>query len=137
MINEPRFMRGLPLALQDKTNRFTFQRGFFARLTQLHTGEDLGCLQAAHELVQPVVVEGITGDLDASRAFELEGDGLVHREVYKQVPPKVEYSLTPYGKTLKPIIISLRTWGDDYLSRLTYERNLSVEACQAEEEMVR
>ena len=39
---------------------------------------------------------------------ELESVGLVHREVYKQVPPKVEYSLTPYGRTLEPIIIGLR-----------------------------
>ncbi len=49
---------------------------------------------------------------------ELEADGLVHREVYKQVPPKVEYSLTPYGQTIAPIIISLRAWGDDYLQRI-------------------
>ncbi|MEM7333110.1 MAG: helix-turn-helix domain-containing protein [Chloroflexota bacterium] len=49
---------------------------------------------------------------------ELESAGLVHREVYKQVPPKVEYSLTDYGQTLRPIIFSLRTWGDGYLERL-------------------
>lgn len=49
---------------------------------------------------------------------ELESDGLVHREVYKQVPPKVEYSLTEYGQTLKPIIRSLRIWGDEYVRRL-------------------
>lgn len=50
---------------------------------------------------------------------ELEDVGLVHREVYKQVPPKVEYSLTEYGLTLKPIITNLRVWGDNYLDRLT------------------
>lgn len=50
---------------------------------------------------------------------ELERDGLVHREVYKQVPPKVEYSLTEYGQTLKPVIRSLRVWGDEYIRRLT------------------
>lgn len=49
---------------------------------------------------------------------ELESDGLVHREVYKQVPPKVEYSLTEYGQTLKPIIGSLRVWGDAYVEHL-------------------
>lgn len=49
---------------------------------------------------------------------ELEEAGIVHREVYRQVPPKVEYSLTPYGQTLKPIILSLRAWGDEYLKRL-------------------
>lgn len=49
---------------------------------------------------------------------ELEEVGLVHREVYKQVPPKVEYSLTAYGQTLKPVVLALRAWGDDYLDRL-------------------
>ncbi len=52
---------------------------------------------------------------------ELEAAGLVHREVYKQVPPKVEYSLTGYGQTLKPIIMGLRSWGDGYLARLESE----------------
>lgn len=42
---------------------------------------------------------------------ELERDGLVHREVYQQVPPKVEYSLTPLGQTLEPVILQLRDWG--------------------------
>ncbi|WP_438444973.1 winged helix-turn-helix transcriptional regulator [Gorillibacterium sp. sgz5001074] len=42
---------------------------------------------------------------------ELEEDGIVHREVYQQVPPKVEYSLTPLGETLVPIILQLREWG--------------------------
>ena len=52
---------------------------------------------------------------------ELENAGLVHREVYKQVPPKVEYSLTEYGHTLKPIITSLRAWGDAYIERLNLQ----------------
>jgi DNA-binding HxlR family transcriptional regulator len=43
---------------------------------------------------------------------ELEEDGIVHREVYPVVPPKVEYSLTEYGKTLKPILKQLYLWGD-------------------------
>ncbi|MBB3110800.1 DNA-binding HxlR family transcriptional regulator [Paenibacillus phyllosphaerae] len=45
---------------------------------------------------------------------ELEQDGIVHREVYQQVPPKVEYSLTPFGRTLEPIILSMKQWGDTY-----------------------
>ena len=43
---------------------------------------------------------------------ELEDDGLVHRKVYPVVPPKVEYSLTEYGKTLDPILKQLYKWGD-------------------------
>ncbi len=46
---------------------------------------------------------------------ELEDDGLVHRQVYPQVPPRVEYSLTPMGKSLRPILLALRKWGDDNL----------------------
>ncbi|WP_274651026.1 winged helix-turn-helix transcriptional regulator [Paenibacillus humicola] len=45
---------------------------------------------------------------------ELEEDGVVHREVYHQVPPKVEYSLTEFGKTLVPIILKMKEWGDTY-----------------------
>lgn len=45
---------------------------------------------------------------------ELEEDGLVHREVYKEVPPKVEYSLTELGKTFIPLLIALGKWGDFY-----------------------
>ena len=46
---------------------------------------------------------------------ELERDGLVHREVYPQVPPKVEYSLTNLGRALKPILFLMREWGERYL----------------------
>lgn len=42
---------------------------------------------------------------------ELEADGLVKREVYPVVPPKVEYSLTERGESLRPIIMALREWG--------------------------
>jgi DNA-binding HxlR family transcriptional regulator len=45
---------------------------------------------------------------------ELEEDGIVHREVYKQVPPKVEYSLTEFGRTLIPILLAMRDWGEAY-----------------------
>jgi DNA-binding HxlR family transcriptional regulator len=43
---------------------------------------------------------------------ELETDGLVHREVYAQVPPKVEYSLTALGETLVPLILQMKEWGE-------------------------
>ncbi|EMI12806.1 transcriptional regulator [Bacillus stratosphericus LAMA 585] len=45
---------------------------------------------------------------------ELEQDGIVHREVYEEVPPRVEYSLTSLGNTLKPIIFAMREWGESY-----------------------
>lgn len=45
---------------------------------------------------------------------ELEADGIVHREVYPQVPPKVEYSLTTFGQTLMPVIEAMYDWGVRY-----------------------
>ena len=42
---------------------------------------------------------------------ELEGDGLISREVFPVVPPKVEYSLTDKGRSLEPILIAMREWG--------------------------
>lgn len=45
---------------------------------------------------------------------ELESKDLVHREVYPEVPPKVEYSLTETGRTLEPIILALKDWGEEY-----------------------
>ncbi|WDD93167.1 helix-turn-helix transcriptional regulator [Burkholderia sp. FERM BP-3421] len=45
---------------------------------------------------------------------ELEADGIVARHVYPQVPPKVEYELTEFGRTLAPVLISLREWGESY-----------------------
>jgi DNA-binding HxlR family transcriptional regulator len=46
---------------------------------------------------------------------ELEEDGIIHREVYKQVPPRVEYSLTSLGSTLIPIIKLMGEWGEKYM----------------------
>ena len=46
---------------------------------------------------------------------ELETAGLIHREVYAEVPPRVEYSLTKLGRSLEPVIRSLWSWGNSYL----------------------
>lgn len=53
---------------------------------------------------------------------ELEADGLIHREIYAEIPPRVEYSLTEFGRTLEPIIVLLREWGDDYQRNITERR---------------
>jgi DNA-binding HxlR family transcriptional regulator len=49
---------------------------------------------------------------------ELERDGIVARKVYHQVPPKVEYSLTTFGQTLRPVMAELCKWGQKYRSRV-------------------
>jgi DNA-binding HxlR family transcriptional regulator len=48
---------------------------------------------------------------------ELENDGILKREVFAQVPPKVEYSITDYGTTLLPIVIEMRQWGVKHLHK--------------------
>ncbi|MGG6295398.1 winged helix-turn-helix transcriptional regulator [Leptolyngbya sp. AN02str] len=57
---------------------------------------------------------GITQKMLTQQLRELEQDGIVHREVYQQVPPKVEYSLTPLGRTLEPILDAMHEWGTTY-----------------------
>jgi DNA-binding HxlR family transcriptional regulator len=47
---------------------------------------------------------------------QLEADGLVIRTVYPQVPPRVEYSLSTRGRSLEPVIMALKTWGDANLN---------------------
>lgn len=48
----------------------------------------------------------------------LEDDGLVEREVFAEVPPRVEYSLSPLGETLKPILDAMFVWGTNYKENL-------------------
>lgn len=57
---------------------------------------------------------GITQKMLTQQLRDLEQNGLIHREVYPVVPPKVEYSLTSLGLTLKPILNSLEEWGTNY-----------------------
>ena len=45
---------------------------------------------------------------------ELEADGVLHREVFRQVPPKVEYSLTEFGRSLEPTLRAMSAWGRQY-----------------------
>lgn len=61
-------------------------------------------------------VNGITQKMLTQQLREMESDGIVHREIYLQVPPKVEYSLTPVGESLKPIIDSMHEWGIKHIS---------------------
>ncbi len=44
----------------------------------------------------------------------LEEDGLVEREIFAEVPPRVEYSLSPLGQSLKPILDAMYVWGTNY-----------------------
>jgi DNA-binding HxlR family transcriptional regulator len=59
-------------------------------------------------------VKGITQKMLTQQLREMERDGLVHREVYAAVPPKVEYSLTPLGHSLGPVVRAMTEWGVKY-----------------------
>ena len=56
----------------------------------------------------------ITQRMLTNQLRELERDGFVHREVYAEVPPRVEYSITDSGRTLEPVLIQLKLWGEKY-----------------------
>ncbi|MET0404807.1 MAG: helix-turn-helix domain-containing protein [Cystobacter sp.] len=64
------------------------------------------------------LIPRITLQMLTNQLRELEADGVVHREVYPQVPPKVEYSLTPFGKSLEPIMLLMSDWGVRHEKRL-------------------
>ncbi|MBO0419429.1 winged helix-turn-helix transcriptional regulator [Vagococcus fluvialis] len=64
-------------------------------------------------------IEGISEKMLSQSLKEMENDKLIIRKVYAEVPPRVEYSLSEIGKTLKPIIDSMKLWGIEYQSKLS------------------
>ena len=60
------------------------------------------------------LIPHITQKMLTQQLRELEVDQLVERKVYPQVPPKVEYSLTVFGKSLLPVLCTLCEWGEKY-----------------------
>jgi len=69
------------------------------------------------------LVPDITQKMLTQQLRELESDKLVRRKVYAEVPPKVEYSLTDYGRTLERVLIELSKWGILH----TEKNNLKIE----------
>ena len=57
------------------------------------------------------MIPGITQKMLTQQLRDLESDGIVHREVYAEVPPRVEYSITVYGSSLFPVLDAMETWG--------------------------
>jgi DNA-binding HxlR family transcriptional regulator len=64
------------------------------------------------------LMPGITERMLAHQLRELEADGIVHRQVYPSVPPKVEYSLTEYGRSLEQALQAICAWGRDHMKRI-------------------
>jgi len=63
------------------------------------------------------LIPTITEKMLTEKLRELEADDLVHREVYREVPPRVEYSLTAYGRSLDAILDQLCEWGSRHARR--------------------
>ncbi len=57
------------------------------------------------------LIPDITQRMLTLQLRELETDGVIHREIYREVPPKVEYSLTQLGNSLAPLVNAMREWG--------------------------
>ena len=68
-------------------------------------------------------IQGATPKMLTQQLRELEAQNLIHREVFAVVPPKVEYSLTELGRSLMPILVSMRDWGSSYLRKKSIEPN--------------
>lgn len=66
---------------------------------------------------------GITQKMLTQQLRELEEYGIIHREVYAQIPPKVEYSLTPMGESLKPILYAMHDWAVKHFSPIHEQTN--------------
>ncbi len=73
------------------------------------------------------LVSRATDKMLAQQLRELENDGLISRKVYPVVPPKTEYSLTDFGRTLVPILDAMCNWGADYLDEL----NIKTPCCDS------
>jgi DNA-binding HxlR family transcriptional regulator len=60
-------------------------------------------------------IPGVTEKVLTAQLRELEADGIVHREVFEEVPPRVEYSLTPLGASLNEALAPLGAWGREHI----------------------
>lgn len=62
-------------------------------------------------------IPGITQHMLTASLRELEANGIVKRTIYAEVPPRVEYQMTPHGRSLKPVIEALAHWGRLHLKQ--------------------
>ncbi|MFD6389928.1 winged helix-turn-helix transcriptional regulator [Nocardia sp. NPDC055029] len=65
------------------------------------------------------MLDGVSEKVLAENLRHLESTGVVHREIYPEIPPRVEYSLTDLGETLRLALVPLEAWGDAHRVALT------------------
>jgi DNA-binding HxlR family transcriptional regulator len=66
-------------------------------------------------------LDGVSQKVLTDNLRSMEEDGLIVRTVYPEVPPRVEYSLSEIGESMRPILQAMQTWGTDYKHRLEDE----------------
>lgn len=59
-------------------------------------------------------LEGVSQKVLTDSLRQLEADGIISRTVYAEVPPRVEYSLSELGESMRPILDSMKDWGENY-----------------------
>lgn len=64
---------------------------------------------------------------------DLESDQVITRTIYPEVPPKVEYEITDFGKSLGPIVLLLQQWGSEYLDTITKIRTYAINNSAAQQ----
>jgi DNA-binding HxlR family transcriptional regulator len=76
----------------------------------------------------------ITKKMLTQQLRELEYHNIVHREIYRQIPPKVEYSITEYGKGMKTVLQAMHNWGIAHVKHLKelYAEDIAVESFVSE-----
>ena len=77
----------------------------------------LGGTKRFNELMR--LMPDITQRMLTRQLRELEDDQIVNRKIYAEVPPKVEYSLTDFGKTLEPVLRMIQGWGVEYIGQIS------------------
>ncbi|MCR8632768.1 winged helix-turn-helix transcriptional regulator [Paenibacillus radicis (ex Xue et al. 2023)] len=83
-------------------------------------------------------IPDITKKMLTAQLRELEYHDIVHREIYLQIPPKVEYSITEYGKKMTPLLQAMNDWGMAHVEHLNelYGKDQSVESFEVNDELV-
>jgi DNA-binding HxlR family transcriptional regulator len=69
-------------------------------------------------------IPGITQHMLTARLRELESDGLIFRKIFAEVPPRVEYTITPAARALKPVMDAVFTWWSNYGRARSKNKNL-------------
>lgn len=63
-------------------------------------------------------LEGISQKVLTDSLRQMEADGIITRTVYPEVPPRVEYALSPLGESMRPILDSMQAWGESYKAHM-------------------